>query len=156
MKAQLIAELRMIEQFFNTSTRCLVEADSGFRPAEGMLSVAEQVAHVARTVDWFIEAIHSPAGFDMDFAAHWEETKNISSLEAARKWFARSIAEGIKTIESRSEEELRSPLPLGPVMGGAPRLAVVSGIADHTSHHRGALTVYSRLLGKTPDMPYLG
>jgi hypothetical protein len=28
------------------------------------------------------------------------------------------------------------------------------GSTDHTAHHRGALTVYSRLLGKVPKMPY--
>jgi uncharacterized damage-inducible protein DinB len=27
---------------------------------------------------------------------------------------------------------------------------------EHTAHHRGALTVYSRLLGKVPPMPYGG
>ena len=26
----------------------------------------------------------------------------------------------------------------------------------HTAHHRGALTVYSRQLGKVPPMPYAG
>ena len=39
-------------------------------------------------------------------------------------------------------------------MSGAPRLAVVSGIVDHTAHHRGALSVYCRLLNKVPPMPY--
>ena len=39
-------------------------------------------------------------------------------------------------------------------MGGVPRAAILSGITDHTAHHRGALTVYARLLGKTPPMPY--
>ena len=31
---------------------------------------------------------------------------------------------------------------------------IVAAMADHTSHHRGALTVYARLRGKTPAMPY--
>jgi uncharacterized damage-inducible protein DinB len=29
-------------------------------------------------------------------------------------------------------------------------------MVEHTAHHRGALTVYSRLLGKVPLMPYGG
>jgi hypothetical protein len=33
-------------------------------------------------------------------------------------------------------------------------LAVVSGIVDHTAHHRGSLAVYARLIGKEPLMPY--
>jgi uncharacterized damage-inducible protein DinB len=47
------------------------------------------------------------------------------------------------------------PLPPGPVMGGMPRMAIVGAIQDHTAHHRGALTVYSRLCGHTPAMPYM-
>ena len=39
-------------------------------------------------------------------------------------------------------------------MKGAPRAAVVGPIVDHTAHHRGALTVYARLLGKVAPMPY--
>jgi hypothetical protein len=27
-------------------------------------------------------------------------------------------------------------------------------MVEHTAHHRGALTAYSRLLGKVPPMPY--
>ena len=68
--------------------------------------------------------------------------------------FAKAIQHAVSTIEKMSEEDLRKPLPAGPVMGGAPKLAVVSAMNDHTAHHRGALTVYSRLLGKVPDMPY--
>jgi uncharacterized damage-inducible protein DinB len=40
-------------------------------------------------------------------------------------------------------------------MGGEPISSIVGAISDHTAHHRGALTVYSRLLGKTPLMPYV-
>jgi uncharacterized damage-inducible protein DinB len=29
-------------------------------------------------------------------------------------------------------------------------------MVEHTAHHRGALTVYSRKLGKVPPMPYGG
>jgi uncharacterized damage-inducible protein DinB len=40
-------------------------------------------------------------------------------------------------------------------MGGLPRHSVVSALMDHTAHHRGALTVYARLLGKVSPMPYM-
>jgi uncharacterized damage-inducible protein DinB len=42
----------------------------------------------------------------------------------------------------------------GEIMTGAPKMAVVGAIGDHTAHHRGALAVYARLLGKEPKMPY--
>jgi uncharacterized damage-inducible protein DinB len=44
----------------------------------------------------------------------------------------------------------------GPVMGGQPIGNIVWGMVEHTAHHRGALSVYTRLLGKTPPMPYGG
>ena len=46
------------------------EADSQFRPHEGMMTVAQQVAHTAQTLDWFIEGASRPQGFDLDFEAH--------------------------------------------------------------------------------------
>jgi len=39
-------------------------------------------------------------------------------------------------------------------MGGEPRAAVVGAIVDHMAHHRGALSVYARLLGYAPPIPY--
>jgi len=40
------------------------------------------------------------------------------------------------------------------IMKGAPKMSIVYALADHTAHHRGALSVYARLLGKKPQMPY--
>ena len=155
MKDGLLKELSSIEDFFNRSTSCLNEEDSSFVPKEGMVSVAHQVAHVAQSIDWFIDGMTSPDGFDMDFEKHWKDVSKCNSLEEARKWFSKSISRARETVQAMSEAELMSPLPAGVVMGGAPKLAVIGGISDHTAHHRGALTVYSRLLGHEPKMPYM-
>ena len=45
-------QLLSSKDFFERSTRVLDEADSGFRPREGMMTVAQQVAHTAQTLDW--------------------------------------------------------------------------------------------------------
>jgi len=50
-----VAELKSTEQFFNRSTRTLSEEHSGARPAPGMMTAAQQVAHAAQTIDLFIE-----------------------------------------------------------------------------------------------------
>ena len=155
MKAEnLVVELRSMETFFNTSTSCLTEADSDFAPVEGTWTVAQQVAHTARTIDWFVEGAFRPEGFDMDFDRHVAESSRVRSLQAARAWLEAAFARAREAFGTKSAEELSQPLPEGPVMGGAPRWSVVSAIGDHTAHHRGALTVYSRLLGKVPVMPY--
>ena len=155
MKDNLIKEINSIEEFLNRSTSCLEESDSGFAPSEESLSVCQQMAHIAQTVDWFIDGMKSDDGFDMDFEVHWRDVMPVTSLNAARQWVARAFDNARSTISSMSEQELAALLPAGPVMGQQPRYSVVSGISDHTAHHRGALTVYSRLLGKAPQMPYL-
>ena len=123
-------QLLASKDFFERSTRVLDEADSGFRPREGMMTVAQQVAHTAQTLDWFIEGASRPQGFDYANAVHF--------------------------LRSRSPEDLAQPLPPGPVMGGQPISDIVWSMVEHTAHHRGALTVYSRQLGKVPPMPYGG
>jgi len=152
---QAVADLQSAHEFFNRSTRNLTEAQSTFAPAEGMMTAAQQVAHVAQTIDWFMEGAFRPEGF----AQNWEEQAGIvasyTSLEKARAWFERAVADARAKAASLTDADLLGPLPEGPIMGGAPRIAVFGAIADHTAHHRGALTVYARLNGIVPPMPYM-
>jgi uncharacterized damage-inducible protein DinB len=151
----VINDLKASQEFFERSTRCLSEENSGFRPAEDTYSVSEQVAHVARTIDWFVEGASRPEGFDMNFDQHIAEIKKVTSLTDARAWLARSYEAAQQFISSKSEVDLQKPLPPGPIMGGMPIWQVFGAVVEHTAHHRGALTVYSRLLGKVPLMPYM-
>jgi uncharacterized damage-inducible protein DinB len=144
------------QDYFARSTRVLDEADSQFRPHEGMMTVAQQVAHTAQTLDWFIEGASRPEGFDLNFEAHAKALAAVTSLAAARQWLETAYANAVEFLRSRSPEELARPLPAGPVMGGQPIGNIVWAMVEHTAHHRGALTVYSRALGKTPPMPYMG
>lgn len=152
---QCIQQLRATKEYFDRSTRCLAEQHGQFRPADGMMSAAEQIAHVAQTVDWFIEGASRPEGFDMDFDGHMKAVRATKSLKDARAWLARAFAQAEAWTKAKSPAELAVPLPEGPVMGGVPRFAIFGAIDDHTAHHRGALTVYSRLQGLTPAMPYM-
>jgi len=149
-------QILMSEKFFNSSTSVLQEADSGFRPKEGMMTVAQQIAHAAQTLDWFIEGASRAEGFDLDFEKHAKFLEAVTSLAAARKMLERAYANAVAFLRSRSQEDLAKPLPAGPVMGGMPVSDIVWAMVEHTAHHRGALTVYSRELGKTPPMPYAG
>jgi uncharacterized damage-inducible protein DinB len=149
---QLVAS----QDFFERSTRVLDEADSGFRPREGMMTVAQQVAHAAQTLDWFIEGASRPEGFDLDFEKHAKALEAMTSLAAARQMLTAAYANAIQFLRARSAEDLAQPLPPGPVMGGQPISDIVWAMVEHTAHHRGALTVYSREIGKVPPMPYGG
>ncbi len=151
----LVARLQEAKGYFDRSSACLTEEDSGFAPSEGMMTAAQQVAHVAQTIEWFFEGAFRPEGFDLDFEAHARECAAVTSLQAAREWLDRSVADSEKVILGHTSEEWTAPLPEGPVMGGAPRHTILGALQDHTAHHRGALTVYARLCGRTPAMPYM-
>jgi len=149
-------QLLASQDFFQRSTRVLDEGDSGFRPVAGMMTVAQQVAHAAQTLDWFVEGASSPAGFDLDFAKHAAAIEAVTSLAAARQMLEKAYANAIQFLRSRGPEGLAQPLPPGPIMGGQPISDIAWAMVEHTAHHRGALTVYSRQLGKVPPMPYGG
>jgi uncharacterized damage-inducible protein DinB len=146
--------LNSMKEYFDRSTRMLEEADSGFAPKKDMFTAAQQVAHAAQTIEWFIQGIFAPAGFDLNFERIDKEVRSVTSLGAARKWMERALAAAIRAAETHTEGEWAELLPENPIMGVVPRYAVLSALTDHTAHHRGALTVYSRLLGKVPPMPY--
>ena len=152
---QCAGELAATRDFFNRSTRNLTEELSGYAPAEGLMTAAQQVAHAAQTIDWFIQGAFRPEGFDMDFETQTKGVLKVSSLEAARAWFEKSVASATATLSAKSDADLLAPLPPGPIMGGMPRMSIMGAITDHTAHHRGALTVYARLNKIVPPMPYM-
>ncbi|MGB9609429.1 MAG: DinB family protein [Bryobacteraceae bacterium] len=153
--ADLTADLRNIRECFERSTRNLTEEDSEFAPAPGMFTAAQQVAHVAQTVEWFFEGAFRREGFSMDWEEMEQEVRAVKSLAEARQWLARAFALGEAAIATHGSTEWEAALPDGPIMGGASRFAILGAIRDHTAHHRGALTVYTRLRGKVPPMPYV-
>ena len=151
MKQQLVADLNSAVEFFERSTSNLTEDDSDYAPVAGLFTTAQQVAHAAQTIDWFMDG----AGFDLDFDAHERAVRGVTSLTDARAWFTRAVENARSVINTTSTEEWTQPIAEGPVMGGSPRSAIFGAITDHTAHHRGALTIYARLRNKVPPMPYM-
>jgi uncharacterized damage-inducible protein DinB len=150
-----LTELEAAREYFVRSTRNLKEEHSAFTPVPGMMTAAQQVAHAAHTIDWFMEGTFRPEGFDMDFEGHAKIVSGVTSLTAARAWFDKAIASAKESVGKMSDADLMRPIAAGPIMGGAPRMAAFGALTDHTAHHRGALTVYARLQGLVPPMPYM-
>jgi uncharacterized damage-inducible protein DinB len=148
-------ELENARDFFVRSTKGLTEAHSTFAPAPEMMTAAQQVSHAAQTIEWFMAGAFAPGGFDLDFEAQANALASCTSLSEARGRFEAAVADAKSTLAGKSDADLLAPLPPGPIMGGAPRFAIFSAITDHTAHHRGALTVYARLNGIVPPMPYM-
>jgi uncharacterized damage-inducible protein DinB len=155
LKQSLLGQVASMREFFNRSTRNLVEADSAYAPQAGMFTAAQQVAHAAQTVEWFLNGAFAAGGFDLDFEKLDRDVRAVTSLAAAREWFDRGCTAAMETIDAHSDAEWMAPLPEGPIMGGLPRIAIFGALTDHSAHHRGALTVYARMLGKVPPMPYM-
>ena len=154
MRETMKETLRGMREYFNRSTRPLSEEHSGFAPQGGLYTVAGQVAHVAQTIEWFYEAAFAK-DWRMDFEAMDKEVRGMTSLSQARAWFERAVEKALHETESHGEEEWASLFPPNPIMGEVPRFSIIGAVTDHTAHHRGALTVYQRLLGLTPPMPYM-
>ncbi len=152
-KSDALYEIQTTRHFFNRSTRCLVESDSGFRATPETMTVAQQVAHTAQTIDWLREGMFDDRG-DMDFEKGAAVTESFTSLAAARKELDAAWERIQARVEASNEEELASPLADNPILGVRPRHSCIKALVDHTGHHRGALAVYARLAGKVPEMPY--
>jgi uncharacterized damage-inducible protein DinB len=155
IKEGLYGQLAAMKEYFDRSTRVLEEENSAFAPKEGMFTAAQQVAHVAQTIEWFVQGAFAEGGFSMDFENMDKEVRAVTSLAAARQWVERACVTAKGIVDAHSDGEWMAPLPAGPIMGGQPRFVIFGALTDHSAHHRGALTVYSRLLGKVPPMPYM-
>ena len=117
------------------------------------MTVASHVAHVAQVVDWFREgSLHDR--WNMDFPAQVAITEGVTSLAAAQAWLADAFARFRVEISAASDERLAEPRADNPILQTRPRFHGAGAVVDHCAHHRGALAVYARLLGREPLMPY--
>jgi uncharacterized damage-inducible protein DinB len=154
LRAVAVRQLESVREQFHISTAGLSEGTAAFCPVEGMMTVAQHIAHAAQVIEWLTRGAFHPDGFDLDFEPQIARAMAVTSLQEARAWFERSITDAIVAFKDLDDDQLLAPLPEGPVMGGMPRLVIPTAIAEHTSHHRGALAVYARLIGIVPESPY--
>lgn len=82
------------------------------------------------------------------------EVRAQHSLTAALAWVNRAFDRAEAEIAAMDEATLFAPMGDHEIMSDTPKMAIISAIVNHTALHRGALTVYARLLGKRPPMPY--
>ncbi len=146
--------IKLSLHYLGRTCSVFTEDDANFAPTPGQFTVAQHVAHVAQTIDWFMEGAFRPEGFDVDFAVHHAAIRDVHSLEEAMAWLARSVDAACAALETKTDADMNAPIATGPVMGGLPRSTIIGGIAEHTAHHRGSLAVYARLRGYAPPMPY--
>ncbi len=149
-----IGQIESARRFFERTLSCFEEQDADFRATPDTLSVAEQVAHAAQTVEWFLDGALEPTGFSLDFEVHEKDIRSVASLAEARARLTGAFERVVQVVGERDDAFWAGALPEGPVLGGEPRHVILGGITEHTAHHRGALAVYARLCGHVPPMPY--
>ncbi len=149
----LVQELQSTLKYFKTTISVFDHNDESFAPDSEMYTVAGHIAHTAGSVEWFIAGAFGD-GWNMDFEADIAEAKAVTSLDEALSWLHRAFDHAVRVVGEASDDQLLAPIADTRIMDGAPCAAVVSGIVDHTAHHRGSLAVYARLVGKVPPMPY--
>ncbi len=153
LKSDALGGIDATRKFFDRTTSVLEEADSGFRATPDTMTVAGQVAHVAQTIDWFrAGALHD--AWNLDWEKLGAETAAVGSLDAARRWLAEAWQRLRAEVEALPEAKLAETMADNPILPGLPRAHAIPSLIDHTAHHRGALAVYARLLGRVPPMPY--
>jgi len=62
-------------QFLSRTCSVFREDDSQFAPTPGQFTVAQHIAHVAQTIDWFMTGGFRDEGFDLDFATHQTQVR---------------------------------------------------------------------------------
>lgn len=145
--------LRSDQHFLDNILADFTEQDADFQPTGEMMNVAQQVHHIAHTIDWFREGAFT-GNYDMDFEAQNTEAAKPRKLSDAKAELAAAYARLCDALAPLSAADMAKPMPDNPILGPAPLWHLVPAVIGHTSHHRGALSVYLRLLGRTPRMVY--
>jgi uncharacterized damage-inducible protein DinB len=137
------------------------EEQYGFRAAEGMMSVAEMLAHLAASTHWASQLHFVEQKTDVsyeDFARYMAEVKAladglttkaaiVAALEANGHDFACRMEQ---MTSAQLDEQVAFPPPVQPPTKS--RFEMLLSVKEHEMHHRGQLMLIERLLGIVPHL----
>ncbi len=137
------------------------EEQYGFRAADGTMSVAEMLAHVAASTHW-AELLHiverkQDVTYE-DFVRYSAEvTKAAAGITTKRAIIDALVARGesfaskLATLSDEALNELVTfPPPVKP--GSKSRFDMLLSVKEHEMHHRGQLMLIERMLGIVPHL----
>lgn len=117
-----------------------------WRPAEGVRSVGEVLAHIASANYFFMDA----AGIAIPEGVNWKSMeKDITMKSDIINELQNSYAFITVQIATMSDEQLGDMVTL-PFDGHYTKQTVLFLIVDHISEHLGQLVAYARMNGVTP------
>jgi uncharacterized damage-inducible protein DinB len=132
----------------------------GFRPAEGVRTVAETLAHLATSTAW-PRMMHEERMSAVDFGVFMASLQKAQA-HAASLTTKPAIVDALRTegesfaswLESLSDDMLaeRVQYPAGMEPPTKTRFEMLLSAKEHEMHHRAQLMVVERMLGLTPHL----
>jgi uncharacterized damage-inducible protein DinB len=132
-----------------------------YRPAEGVMTVGEMLAHLASSTHW-AEQLHfvekkSDVTYE-DFGRYMAEgaavsagLTNKSSIVAALESRGHDFACKLEQLtDAQLAEHVSFPAPIQPPSKS--RFEMLLSVKEHEMHHRGQLMLIERLLGIVPHL----
>lgn len=132
-----------------------------FRAAEGVMTVAEMLAHVATSTHWaqqlhFVEQ-RKEVGME-EFGRYMAESKALTEslttktdIVAALETRGRDFAARLEAMtEEQLAERVAFPPPIQP--SSRSRFEMLLSVKEHEMHHRGQLMLIERMLGIVPHL----
>ncbi len=159
--AQLADAFRTVRKNTIIIAQDIPEEHYGFRAAEGVMSVAEMLAHLATSTGWAEELHCVERRIDVSYedfsrymtlsqAAARELTTKAAIVEALTtrgETFAAQIA---AMTDDQLAETVTFPPPVQPP--SRTRFEMLLSVKEHEMHHRGQLMLIERLLGIVPHL----
>lgn len=137
------------------------EAQYGYRAAEGVMSVAEMLAHVASATVW-AEQMHfverkAEVSYE-DFGRYMAESRAVAERLTTKAAIVAALEQQGEAFAARLEqmsdadlgEQVAFPPPVQPPTKS--RFEMLLGMKEHEMHHRGQLMLIERLLGIVPHL----
>ena len=138
------------------------EDQYGFKATPEMMSVAEQLAHLAANTDWMIK-LHTARVSFVDFAYFQQRIAEAAAVQGALVSAGKdAILSALRTegdafvafLDAISDEALEEMVSFPPPVQPASRsrFEMLMSAKEHEMHHRGQLMVYQRVLGMVPHL----
>lgn len=139
---RLLWTARLVRQFS--------DADLSLTPAEGSMTTAQQI-HQICTSNNFLSKVLSTQPVD---GSAFKREFNVTTVDEALRSLLHISNEVKAALETMPAEAWTQEIePFGPAWRMT-RGQVAYLMMEHEAHHRGQLTVYLRIAGKTPPVLY--
>lgn len=158
---ELAGAFRTVRQNTIQIAQDIPEAQYGFAAAEGTMTVAQTLAHVAASTNFHykLHGVDKKSALSMeDFGGYMAEAQQVqASLTTKDAIVAALTARGdefASFLESLTDAQLGEfvTFPAGLQPPSKSRFEMLLGAKEHEMHHRGQLMVIQRLLGITPHL----